>query len=249
LKTRPIDVVIVDDEPPARRKLLRLLETRAGIRVVGEAGSVSAAVAVVAEFQPGLLLLDVQLPDGAGFDVLSALPAEARPHTIFVTAFDHYAVKAFEVRALDYLMKPVSQSRLDVALDRARDAIGRDISTRYLRRFLVRSGSIAYLVEADSVDWMESARNYLVLHAGGATHIVRGTLDGLAAQLDPDRFVRISRSAVVNIIRLESFGRASNGDPVVSLSGGRSLRCGKRYMDAALARLTGVGQRHALLRD
>lgn len=231
------EVVIVDDEPPARRKLARLLEPHADLRLAGEAAGVQAAIAVVSELRPALLLLDVQLPDGTGFDVLEGLPADLRPHTIFVTAFDHYAVKAFEVRALDYLMKPVSQARLNAALGRAREAMRTDAASRYRSRILVRDEGIAYFVEAAAIDWIEAARNYVVVHAGGATHIVRATIEKLAAELDPDRFARVSRSAVVNVRRVKAWSRTPGCAEIV-LVNGAAIKCGRQYFREALARWT-----------
>ncbi|MBI2689027.1 MAG: response regulator transcription factor [Acidobacteria bacterium] len=195
-------VVIVDDEPPARRKLVRLLEPHADFRIAGEAGAGPAAIAVIEEYRPDLLFLDVQMPGLTGFDVLDRLAETIRPLTIFVTAYDQYAVEAFNVRALDYLLKPVSPSRFNAALDRARQQL--QSPNTFLKRFLVRDEGITYFVEASDVDWLESARNYVVLHAGNRTHIVRATLEGLLERLDPAQFVRLSRSAAANALRLKA---------------------------------------------
>lgn len=216
-------VVIVDDEPPARRKLVRLLEPHEGFRAAGEAGSVEAAVAVISEVQPDLLFLDVQLPDGTGFDVLSRLPDSVQPLTIFVTAYSHYAVEAFDVHALDYLLKPVSPSRFDAALARARQQL--DAPSRFLKRFLVRDGGLTWFVEAAAVDWLESARNYVVLHAAERTHIVRATLEGLLERLDPAAFARISRSAAVNLTRLQAVSANA-----AILSTGERIKASPRYL-------------------
>lgn len=216
-------VVIVDDEPPARRKLARLLEPHQGFRVLGEAGAGSAAVAVIEELRPDLIFLDVQLPDITGFEVLNRLPDEVRPLTIFVTAFNHYAVEAFNVRALDYLLKPVSQTRFDAALERARQQL--ESPANHLKRFLVKEERITYFVEAGQVFWMESARNYVVLHTANQTHIVRATLEGLLERLDPDQFVRISRSAAVNLAKL----KAITADTAI-LSNGDQIRASPRHV-------------------
>jgi len=208
-------VVIVDDEPPARRKLARLLQPHTGFRIVGEAGAGEAAVAVIDEQRPDLLFLDVQLPDVTGFEVLNRLAEGVRPLTIFVTAYHHYAVEAFQVRALDYLLKPVSQSRFDEALGRAREQL--EAPANYLKRVLVREERISYFVETGEILWLESARNYVVLHTDGRAHVVRATLEGLLERLDPGRFVRISRSAVVNLDKV----KALTGDAAVLVNGER----------------------------
>jgi len=216
-------VVVVDDEPPARRKLARLLEPHGTFRIVGEAGAGRAAVAVIEEFRPDLVFLDVQLPDISGFEVLDQLPETNRPLIIFVTAYNHYAVEAFNVRALDYLLKPVSQTRFNSALERARHHL--ETRTSYLQRFLVKDDRITYFVEAQQVIWLESARNYVVLHSNGETHIVRATLEGLLERLDPAQFTRISRFAAVNLAKVEAITAAT-----VLLSNGEEIRASPRHI-------------------
>jgi len=218
-----ISVVIVDDEPPARRKLARLLEPHREFRIVGEAGSGEGAVAVIEEARPDLLFLDVQMPGISGFAVLERLPETVQPLTIFVTAHGHYAVEAFQVRALDYLLKPVNQARFDAAIGRAREVLSSPAN--YLRRLLIRDEGISYFVEVAAVDWMESARNYVVLHAGGRTHVVRTTLEGLLERLDPAEFQRVSRSAVVHVSRI----RALTADAAILVTG-ESIRVSPRYL-------------------
>lgn len=227
-------VVIVDDEPPARRKMAMLLSEHPEFGLAGQAGSAEAAIATVSELMPDLLLLDVQLGDSTGFAVLERLPKAIQPLTIFVTAFGDYAVQAFEVRAVDYLMKPVVRSRFAEALQRVREALHTPANSRYLKRFLIRADEISYFVEASQVDWLESARNYVVLHTGATTHIVRATLEGLSSQLDPDCFSRVSRTAVVNVKSVKGVGTAE-----VLLRDGTSVRTGKQYLDSALARWKG----------
>lgn len=216
-------VVIVDDEPPARRKLARLLEAHAEFRLVGEAASVDAAVAVIEERQPDLLLLDVRITGGTGFDVLAKLEPGTEPLPIFVTAYGEFAVEAFAVRALDYLLKPVSAARFAAAIDRAAMQLRADPA--YLRRILIREEGITYFVEAGAVDWMESAGNYVVLHVGERTHIVRGTLEGLLERLDPAQFTRLSRSAAVNVARLQAVA-----DGWAILTGGTRVKASHRWI-------------------
>lgn len=216
-------VVIVDDEPPARRKLARLLEAHAEFRLVGEAASVDAAAAVIEERRPDLVLLDVRITGGTGFDVLAKLGPETAPLPIFVTAHGEFAVEAFAVRALDYLLKPVSAARFAAAMERAAKQLRADPG--YLRRILIREEGITYFVEAGAVDWMESARNYVVLHAGERTHIVRGTLEGVLERLDPAQFTRLSRSAAVNVARLRAVA-----DGWAILAGGTRVKASPRWI-------------------
>ena len=180
-------------------------------------------MAVIEELRPDLIFLDVQLPDITGFEVLNRLPEGVRPLTIFVTAFNHYAVEAFHVRALDYLLKPVSQTRFDAALERARQQL--ESPANHLKRFLVKEERITYFVEVGQVLWLESARNYVVLHTANQTHIVRATLEGLLERLDPAQFVRISRSAAVNLAKL----KALTADTAI-LSNGDQIKASQRHV-------------------
>ena len=217
-------VILIDDEPPARRKLARLLEPHKDFQITGEAASVVAAVALLTERPPDLLFLDVQMPDGTGFDVLQQLPESIRPLTIFVTAHNHHAVDAFTIRALDYLLKPVSPSRFSASIDRARLHLAKPENT-FRRRVLIRDEQLTYFVETAAIDWLESARNYVVLHTAGRTHIVRATLEGLLEQLDPAQFVRISRSAAINLAQLKVISAES-----VILKSSEELKASPRYL-------------------
>lgn len=235
-------IVIVDDEPPARDKLRRFVDEDGRARIVGEAGDGLEAVRVIEQERPDIVLLDIQMPELDGFDVLAALEVEPLPHVIFVTAHDEHAVRAFEVRALDYLLKPVDRRRFTDALDRALDTPDADpraalagASTRPLERFLVRVRGRMRLVTVDDVDWIGGADNYVELHAGGETHLVRGTLREVEARL-PERFVRIHRSAIVNLDRVRELHGWSHGDFLIELRDGTELRLSRRYRD----RLAGV---------
>jgi two-component system LytT family response regulator len=237
-------VVIVDDEPLARAKLRRFIEDDGRVCVAGEAGDGIEAVRVIEEGAPDLVLLDIQMPEMDGFQVLEALELDALPQIIFVTAHDRHALRAFEVRALDYLLKPVDRQRFTAALDRvletlsvpARQANG-DVRAvlaelpaerRVLERFLVRSGGRMLLLPVDSVDWIGAAGNYAELHAGRDTHMVRGTLQELEARL-PDRFARIHRSAIVNLDHVKELHDWSHGDLMLHLTDGTELRLSRRY--------------------
>lgn len=239
----PRTVVIVDDEPRAREKLQRYLAEEGRVRVVGEAGDGLAAVRTIEETRPDIVLLDVQMPEMDGFEVLAALDVDPLPHIIFVTAHDEHAVRAFEVRALDYLLKPVVRDRLTEAIDRASKEAGGgrpDVSAllahgpgahRPLSRFLVRTRSRMELVPVEDVDWIASASNYVELHVGGTSHLVRGTLQDLEERLPSERFVRIHRSTIVNVDRIAVLHPWSHGDLQVQLKDGTELRMSRRYRD------------------
>jgi two-component system, LytTR family, response regulator len=225
-------VVVVDDEPPARRKMLRLLAPYADVAVVGEAGSGDEAVRVLGEAKPDVVFLDVQLPDMDGFEVLRRVPGPAPFRPVFVTAFDAFAVKAFEADAIDYLLKPVDARRFDAMLTRARAAVAAAAGKGTgAQRFLVTDRARAYYVPAEIVDWLEADRNYVVLHAGGQEHVVRGTLDAFARSLEPTEFVRISRSHVVRRDAIVELLPAPHGERVVRLRDGAELGWTRRFRE------------------
>jgi two-component system, LytTR family, response regulator len=189
--------LIVDDEPLARRRLRSMLSRQEDVELVGEAGDGPSAAARLMEVRPDVVFLDIRIPELDGFALLDAL-GEVRPAVVFVTAHDEYALRAFDVNALDYLLKPFDENRLREAVRRARAAL----SAPPLRRLALRTDGRMTLLDVDAVDWVEAADNYVCVHAGGATHVVRGTLAELAARLDPRRFARVHRSTLVNIERI-----------------------------------------------
>jgi two-component system LytT family response regulator len=236
-------VVIVDDEPLARRRLRRLLGPEADVEIVAEAGDGRSAVRTIMTAKPDVVLLDVQMPGPDGIEVARRLPAP-RPVIVFVTAFDHYAVQAFELRAIDYLLKPVTRDRLAesmarvreqfrdrAATDRALSALLDQFATpaRWLERVPVRSAGRIDLVDVAAVDWIEAANNYVVLHAGRDAHILRSTLGELVSSLDPRRFVRIHRSAVVAVDRIARLDSLSRGDYEVVLKSGTRVLMSRTY--------------------
>jgi two-component system LytT family response regulator len=240
-----IRALIVDDEPIARRRIRRLLKSEADISVVGESSDGRAAIEAIRTLKPDLVFLDVQMPEADGFAVLRAV-GETLPAVVFVTAFDQYALGAFEVHALDYLLKPFSRARFLRSVARAREHLARasgraadatlmgligelQPAKRYLRRFVVPAAGRLTLVETGQVDWIEAADNYAVLHAGATTHVVRETMSRLAAALDPDRFVRIHRSTIVQIDRVHELQPAFHGDFVVILRDGTRLTMSRTY--------------------
>jgi two-component system LytT family response regulator len=241
--------VIVDDEPHARAKLRRFLDADGRMELVGEAGDGVEALRVLEDTRPDLLFLDIQMPELDGFGVLEELDPTVNPRVVFVTAHDQHALRAFEVRALDYLLKPVDQERFEEAVDRALEAhrAGEAVNSRsvlselpaerrVLTRFLVRSRSRMVLVPAARVDWIGSASNYVELHCGKETHLVRGTLQDLEDRLDATRFVRVHRSTIVNMERVKELHPWSHGDLLLILEDGTELRLSRRYRD----RLEGV---------
>ena len=209
-------VLIVDDEPPARERLRRMLTEIEAIEIVGEAENGAQAVTMIEALSPDLVLLDIQMPGLDGFGVLEAL--EDPPPVIFVTAYDKYAIQAFEVNALDYLLKPFSRERLERAVHRARDALAeeRDFAARlgplleslvaqgrYLTRLAVRDRDHIRVVDVDEVDWMGVEDEQVIVHVGDRAYRIRRTLSELEARLDPTSFFRAHRSAVVNLDRVK----------------------------------------------
>ncbi len=233
-------VLIVDDEPPARAKLRRFVEDDGRARVIGEAGDGPEAVAAIESLAQDIVLLDIQMPELDGFGVLAALDVESVPQVIFVTAHDQHALRAFEVRALDYLLKPVDRERFRAALDHALERL--DTAPRDAREVLAElppeRRRLDHRVDrlAERVDWIGGAGNYAELHAGGDTWLVRGTLTEIEAGLPPGRFARIHRSAIVNLDRIRELHDWTHGDFMVELNDGTRLRLSRRYRE----RLDGV---------
>lgn len=259
-------VLIADDEPLARQRLRRLLRREAEVEIVAECGDGPATVAAVVAHAPDLLFLDVQMPELDGLAVLRTVPADRLPVTIFVTAYDCYALQAFEARALDYLLKPFTESRFRTAFERARAAVlGPDsgerarlvalleqlrLEQRELRalvgspaerpaaRLLVREEGRVLVIPAADVDWIEAARNNVRLHAGSAVHVLREPLAALEGRLDPRTFVRIHRSTVVNLERVTEILPWFSGDGMVVLRGGTRLRVSRSFREQFEARLS-----------
>ena len=244
-----IRVLLVDDERPARRKMRRFLGSAPDFEVIGEAGDGAEAIEAITRTQPDVVFLDVQMPKLDGLQVAAAL-SPPLPEIIFVTAHDRFALKAFEVHALDYLLKPYDEERFRKVLDRVRkrrreaagdrelvERIQRLIAdlqpgTRHADRVLVNGNGRAYFVAMSEVDWIEGARNYAVLHAGGKAHTIRGTLDGLVKRLDPAQFIRVNRSAIV---RLDSIGELQpwfHGEYRIVMKDGATINWSRRYITA-----------------
>jgi two-component system LytT family response regulator len=235
-----IKTLIVDDEPLARERIRTLLAKEPDIEVVGECADGDEALAAMKKRAVDLLFLDVQMPEMDGFEMLSRLGKDALPAVIFVTAYDQHALRAFEVHALDYLLKPFKQSRFKEAVQRVREMIGRrqtdDVSKRlaqllgehkaapvYLQRLTVKENDRVLLVKVVQIEWIESAGNYVILHVGKQSHILRETLAALEAQLDPKLFLRISRSTLVNLDQVRELQPLFKGEYVVVLHDGKQL--------------------------
>ena len=236
-----LTALIVDDEPLARARLRKLLAAESDLELLGECGNGVDAIAFIQTHRPDLVFLDVQMPEISGFEVLQALPPHQLPAVIFVTAHDQHAVAAFEVHALDYLLKPFSPSRLSESVDRVRRHLQtRDLSALnqnlsewlqkspagapgYLSRFAVKNGSQILFLKVESVDYIESASNYAILHTDHGNHVLRETLLNLEAKLSPKQFRRISRSVIVNLERIREIHSDPQGDHVVILQSSQQL--------------------------
>lgn len=243
-----IRALIVDDEPMARKRVRRLLAEEPDISVTGECGSGREAVSVIQGEPPDLLFLDIQMPGMGGFDVLQAIGLEKMPVIIFVTAYDQHALKAFEVHALDYLLKPFTQERFKTAVGHARKQLAKTATCEnnpglgalieklkagkdYLSRFMVKSANRVVFVKASDVDWIESAANYALLHVGDKTHIVRETMQSLETRLCPKTFQRISRAAIVNLERIKELQPMGKGQYIILLATGRQLTMSRGIRD------------------
>ena len=237
-----IRTLIVDDEPLARSNLAVLLRRDTEIEIVGECGSGSDALTTIRSTHVDLLFLDVQMPECDGFDVLEMLGKYLPPAVVFVTAYDQYALRAFEAGALDYLLKPFDNPRFDRTLARAKQAIQRGKSEpRKLERLAIKSvGQIAF-VKISEIDWIEAADYYACLHVGPRTQLLRRSMTDLEEELDPAVFCRIHRSTIVNLARVQKMEIGKDGEYDVRLDNGTTLRMSRRYSKELQARL-GVHQ-------
>ena len=237
-----IRTLIVDDEPLVRLGLRRLLERHAQFELIGECGDGRSAVEAVARLEPELLLLDVRMPGLDGFEVLEALTGERLPHVIFVTAHEEFAVRAFDVHAVDYLLKPFARDRFEETLRRFRQRFVAERTTltsealdelagsrRPVSRFLVRTAGRVRFVALEEIEWFESADNYVRLHTAERDHLVRRTMQSLERDLDPRQFVRIHRRAIVRIERIAGVRTLPGGDYVVTLADGSEQPVGRHY--------------------
>jgi two-component system LytT family response regulator len=234
--------LIVDDEPLARERLRTLLADRAAIDVIGECATGAEAVDAIRRQRPELVLLDVQMPELDGFEVLQAIAPDERPAVIFVTAYDQYALRAFDVNAVDYLLKPFDRARFERALGRAeaelRERSGRDAKLVTLleglrrdrqrpQRLVVRTGGRIFFVSVPEIDWIEAAGNYVKLHVGQTSHLLRDTMKHLETDLVGARFARLHRSALVNVDRIRELRQDGDGNWEVVMLDGTRLSAGR----------------------
>ena len=241
-----IRALIVDDEELARSRVRGLLKSESDIDVVGECSNGHQAIAAIAAKQPDLLFLDVQMPEVDGFSVLDAIDQAERPAVIFVTAYDRYAIRAFDAYALDYLLKPFNRARFHKSLERARLQIARAKrdqvdhrlaallkevkgQTQYLERLVIRSAGRVIFLRTDDVQWFEACANYVRLHLGKESHLMREKINVLERQLDPQKFVRVHRSSIVKIDQIKELRSSADGEHVVVLQDGSRLSMSRGY--------------------
>jgi two-component system LytT family response regulator len=243
-----IRALIVDDELPARELIAALLRDEPDVEIVGECANGRAAVAAIERLAPDLVFLDVQMPGLDGFGVLAELPVARLPLVVFVTAFDEHAVRAFEVHALDYLLKPFEYDRLRLSVQRARAQLAQRSQADYQARLLgllddlqkaqpwnrvaVREAGRVVFVKPDDVDWIEAEGNYLCLHVGKKSYLLRETMNAAETSLASKKFLRINRSALVNLERVKEWQPMFHGDSVLILENGTRLTVSRVYRES-----------------
>ena len=247
-----IKTIIADDEPLAREKIRNLLEEDPDIELIGECADGIETVTAIRNQQPDLVFLDVQMPELDGFGVLKALRHSNMPTLIFVTAYDQYALRAFEVHALDYLLKPFDRERFQKALQRAKEHIRKEKSgevneklltllqdlkseksnhheRKYLERLVIKAGGRVTFLKTEEIDWIEAAGNYIRLYIGKDSHLLRDTMNNIQTKLDPEKFLRIHRSTILKIDRIKELQPWYHGEYVVTLENGKQLTSSRSY--------------------
>lgn len=244
-------VVVVDDEPLARSGVEARLAQHNDVQVVASCGTGKEAVSAICDLNPDVVFLDVQMPDLSGFEVLRKIPEPQLPFIIFLTAHGHYALEAFDVDAVDYLLKPIDESRFKRALERVRAHMKtssvRHIEDRlremlkqfeperprdaYESRLAIRTGRRVAIVPVEEIDWIEATGDYVTLHVGAKSHLLRQTMTRLELQLDPDRFIRVHRSAIVQASRICELESLANREYLLRLTNGTKLRTSRRFSD------------------
>lgn len=242
----PIRTIIVDDEELGRKRISDLLKSEPDVEVVAECADAASATQAIAREKPDLLLLDIQMPEQDGFTVIEAMAEDERPVVVFVTAYDQYALRAFESQALDYLLKPFNRARFQKVMQRVRTQIARkqrdEVDERlaslikqvrgpskFLGRIVIRSTGRVSFLHVDDVDWFEACANYVQLHVGKECHLLRVTMGALEKQLDPDKFVRIHRCTIVRIDCIKELLSSFEGDYLVILRDGTRLNLSRGY--------------------
>ena len=247
-----IKTIIADDEPLAREKIRNLLEQDPDIELIGECADGIETVTAIRNQQPDLVFLDVQMPELDGFGVLKALRHSNMPTLIFVTAYDQYALRAFEVHALDYLLKPFDRERFQKALQRAKEHIRKEKSgevneklltlledlkseksnnheRKYLDRLVIKAGGRVTFLKTEEIDWIEAAGNYIRLYIGKDSHLLRETMNNIQTKLDPEKFLRIHRSTILKIDRVKELQPWYHGEYFVTLENGKQLTSSRSY--------------------
>ena len=244
---KSLRVLVVDDEPAIRGGIRKLLTTMDDVVVAGECQNAAEAVTAIRRNSIDLVLLDIHLPDASGLDVVRSVGTERMPLVVFVTAYDEHAIEAFELNALDYLLKPFDEERLERALDRARERLtdgGQQQVVQQLQkllanytqtgpeRFVIRKTNHYEFVSADTIDWVESADNYVELHCGPKTHLLNETMSGIEQRLDPHKFLRIHRRHIVNTSRITAVHPLAGGTYEIELQQGARLTSGRNFTQA-----------------
>jgi two-component system LytT family response regulator len=243
-----IRTVIVDDEPLGRTVIREMLRGDGEIEIIGEYASGHEAIDAILRERPNLVFLDVQMPEVDGFDVLAAVESQQMPMVIFVTAYDQHAVRAFEVHAVDYLLKPFDRERFEKALQRAKAHLQQErrsevndrilalleeqkAKTKYLERLVIKTSGRVFFLKTDEIDWIEAEGNYVCLHVRKESYLLRETISSLEAQLDPQKFPRIHRSQIVNLDRIRELRPWSHGEYHVILHDGTELTLSRSYRE------------------
>ena len=246
--SKKIRTVIVDDEELARDRIQTLLEEQPDVEIVGVCADGQSAIETIERTQPDLVFLDVQMPGMDGFEVVENLEAEKLPAVVFVTAHDGHALKAFEIHALDFLLKPFDQTRFEKALERARSQVNRANGTvldsrlvslleelreerKYSERLIVKSSGRVFFVRTEEIDWVEASGNYVKIHTKSDAHLLRESMKNMEAKLDPKTFVRIHRSAIVNIDRIKELEPWFHGEYIVIMRDGTRLTASRVFSD------------------
>ena len=245
----PIKILIVDDEPLAREKIQGFLKENSEIEIVAECENGTEAISAIRAHAPDLIFLDVQMPEMGGLEVLEALPREITPLVIFVTAYDQYAVRAFEFHAVDYLLKPFDRERFEAALERAKSifrekqtggvdqrilALLEDLRTapgKYTERLVIKAGGRVFFLSTQEVDWIEAEGNYVRIHSASKSYLIRETISNLETELDPKEFLRIHRSTIVRIDRIQELQTWFHGEYRVLMRDGSELMLSRTYRD------------------
>jgi len=241
-----IRALVIDDEPLARGMIREMLAGDSDVEIVGECSNGREAIEAIESLRPDLLFLDIQMPDLGGFEVLESIPDDHAPYIIFVTAFDQFAVRAFEIHALDYLLKPYDRERFEAAWQRAKTVINGDrferrdqrilallealkAEERYLERLVVKVGGRVFFLDVNEIDCIQAEGNYVRVHNGAKSYLLRATISGLEAQLDPRVFLRIHRSAIVKLDKIKELQPWFHGEYHVILHTGQQLTLSRNY--------------------